>query len=139
MQVLDFCCGPGSYTTAAAEMVGDEGRVYSLDVDSRAVQRVQKKVAKRQLKNVETILSDCTTGLSDGSRDLALLFDTFHELEKPRAVLAELHRVLKSDGVLSFNDHHLKEESEIISGVTGGGLFKVLDKGKRVYIFSRVD
>jgi len=138
VNVLDFGCGPGSHSLAAAEMVGDEGKVYALDINPLAVKRVQKVAAKRHLKNLEAVLSDCNTELPDGSIDLALLFDTFHELEKPQAVLAELHRVLKSGGVLSFNDHHLKEEGEIISGVTGGGLFRVLDRGKRVYIFIKV-
>ena len=138
MQVLDFGCGPGSYSLAAAEMVGDKGKVYALDINPMAVQRVQKVAEKRKLKNMEAILSDCATGLPDGSLDLVLLLDTFHELEKPQAVLAELHRVLKSDGVLSFNDHHLEKGGEIVSGVTGGGLFRLSNKGQRVYNFTKV-
>jgi ubiquinone/menaquinone biosynthesis C-methylase UbiE len=139
MQVLDFGCGPGSYSLAAAEMVGDKGKVYALDINPVAVQRVQKVAEKRKLKNVEAILSDCATGLPDGSVDLVLLLDTFHELEKPQAVLAELHRVLKSDGVLSFNDHHLEKEGGVVSHITGGGLFRLSNKGERVYNFARVE
>ena len=136
--VLDYGCGPGSYTTVAAKLVGETGMVYALDIHPLAVKQVQKMAAKRNLSNIETILSDCATGLPDASIDLALLFDTFHELEKPQAVLAELHRVLKPDSVLSFNDHHLKEEREIISGVTGGGLFRIANSGKGVYTFTKV-
>ena len=31
MTVLDFGCGPGSYVTPTARMVGDSGRVFALD------------------------------------------------------------------------------------------------------------
>ena len=59
--VLDYGCGPGSYTIAAAQMVGDSGKVYALDIHPFAVRQVQKKAAKKGLNNIETILSDCAT------------------------------------------------------------------------------
>ena len=59
---------------------------------------------------MKVILSDCSTGLPDDSVDVVLLYDTFHGLARPADVLRELHRVLKTDGVLSFHDHHMKEQ-----------------------------
>jgi cupin superfamily acireductone dioxygenase involved in methionine salvage len=44
---------------------------------------------------------------------------------------------LKSAGTLSFRDHHMKE-SEISSGVTGSGLFRLSKKGKRTYSFVKM-
>ena len=134
--ILDYGCGSGSYTIPAAQLVGESGKVYSLDIHSLAVQQVQKVVAKKRLTNIETILSDCATALSDESIDIVLLYDTLHGLSEPDKVLAELHRVLKPNGFLSVNDHHL-EEQEIITKITGKGLFKLSSKGKRVYSFSR--
>ncbi len=132
--VLDYGCGPGSYTTAAAELVGGSGKVYALDIHPLAIQMVRDIVSKNKLINVETILSDCKTGLQDNSVDVVLLYDIFHGLSDPNGVLQELHRVLKSDGLLSFSDHHMKEQ-EIISRVTERGLFKLSEKGKRTYSF----
>ena len=66
------------------------------------------------------------------------IYDTFHDLEEPDKVSAELHRMLKANGILSFNDHHMKEESEILSKITGKGLFALLRKGERVYNFSKI-
>ncbi|MEA1907980.1 MAG: methyltransferase domain-containing protein, partial [Euryarchaeota archaeon] len=65
---------------------------------------------------------------------VALLYDVFHKLSDPDSVLEELHRVLMPDGILSFSDHHLKED-ELVSGVTGGELFELLEKGKKTYSF----
>jgi ubiquinone/menaquinone biosynthesis C-methylase UbiE len=137
-KILDYGCGPGSYAVVAANLVGEKGMVYALDIHPLAIKQVQKTVARKGLANIEAILSDCATGLPDESIDVALLYDTLHDLGKPDKVLAELHRVLKPDGILSFSDHHLKE-SEIISRVTGKDLFKLSKKGKKVYNFAKVD
>lgn len=132
--VLDYGCGPGSYVTVVAELVGKSGRVYALDINPTAIKSVEKIALKRQLTNVETILSDHETGLPDNSVDVVLLYDTFHDLSDPNTVLEELHRVLKPNGILSFNDHHMKE-NEITSKVSSKGLFRLLRKGKRTYSF----
>jgi ubiquinone/menaquinone biosynthesis C-methylase UbiE len=135
-RVLDYGCGPGGYVADAAERAGESGKVYALDIQPLALQRVQEIARKKQLANVETIHSDCKTGLPDNSVDVVLLYDTFHMLSEPEAILAELYRVLKEDGTLSFSDHHMDEE-DIMSGVTSGWLFKLMREGKYTYSFSK--
>ncbi len=135
-RVLDYGCGPGSYVPYAAKLVGDSGKVYALDIHPLALRRVKALVSKKGLENVETILSDCDTGLPDESVDLALLYDVFHDLLNPVSVLEEIHRVLKRGGTLSFSDHHMKND-EILSRVTGGALFRLSGRAKRVYSFMR--
>ena len=133
-QVLDYGCGPGSYIAPLAKLVEESGKVYALDIHPLAIQKVQDIASKKRLGNVETILSDCQTGLPDNTLDAVLLYDAFHHLSDPNGVLKELHRVLKPDGILSFSDHHMKE-SEIVSKVTNSGLFKLSRKGPRTYTF----
>ncbi len=132
--VLDYGCGSGSYITDTSRLVGDSGIVHALDVHPLAIQMVQNLASKMKLMNVKTIHSDCKTGLPDRSLDAVLLYDTFHDLSKPDDVLKEIHRLMKSNGILSFSDHHMKEEV-IISKVTKSGLFKLLRKGERTYSF----
>jgi ubiquinone/menaquinone biosynthesis C-methylase UbiE len=133
--VLDYGCGPGSYTIAAAELVGKLGKIYALDIHPLAVQRVQSIASKKQLTNVETICSNCKTGLPDSSVDVVLLYDTLHILSDPNGVLEELHRVLKPNGILSFSSGGHIKENEIISKVTNRQLFRLSRKGKRTYSF----
>ena len=135
-QVMDYGCGPGGYVPAVSEAIRSSGKLYALDALPIAINMVKKTVAKKALNNVETILSDCATGLPDQELDAVLLYDTFHDLEDQNAVLTELHRVLKPNGLLSFSDHHL-EENEIISKVTGTGLFKLQKKGNYTYSFAK--
>lgn len=132
--VLDFGCGPGSYIIPLAKLVGESGKIYALDIHPLAIQKVKDIASKKQLANVETILSGCQTGLPDNTLDAVLLYDAFHHLSYPDVVLKELHRVLKPDGILSFGDHHMKE-NEIVSEITNSRLFRLSRKGEGTYTF----
>jgi len=136
LHILDYGCGPGSYSTIVAELVGPTGKVHALDIHPRAVQHVEKVVSKKKLTNLKTICSDCLTGLGNSSIDVVLLYDIFHGLSEPNTVLKELHRVLKQDGILSFSDHHMKRD-KILTRVTANGLFKLSKKGNKTYSFSK--
>lgn len=136
-QVLDYGCGPGSYIPPLAELLGESGKIYALDIHPLAVQKVRNITAKKKLTKVETIQSECKTGLPADTIDVALLFDILHDLEDPLSVLAELHTVLKPEGILSVHDHHLKEK-ELIARLSDSGLFQLSMKGKRVYNFTKI-
>jgi ubiquinone/menaquinone biosynthesis C-methylase UbiE len=134
--VLDYGCGPGGYIIPLVKLVGESGRVYALDIHPLAAQKVQDIVSRKKLTNVDIILSDCQTGLPDNSLDAVLLYDAYHHLSDPDTVIKELCRVLKPDGILSFSDHHMKE-NEIAASVTNNRLFKLLKRGRRTYTFSK--
>ena len=136
-QILDFGCGPGSYVAAASRLAGQSGKVYTLDIHPLAVRGIRRMASRKGLSNVETILSDCQTGLPDECMDVVLLYDTYHALSAPEKVLKELHRVLKPGGMLSFSDHHMGEK-EILASLTAGGLFQLAHKNLRTYSFSKV-
>jgi ubiquinone/menaquinone biosynthesis C-methylase UbiE len=135
--VLDYGCGPGSYIVPLAELVGESGKIYALDIHPLAIQMVQDIAARKGLRNIETIHSDCATGLENGAIDVVLLYDTYHDVTNPDGVLEELHRVLKPNSVLSFSDHHMKKD-EILSQITRNNLFVLSRKGKKTYSFSKV-
>jgi ubiquinone/menaquinone biosynthesis C-methylase UbiE len=136
--ILDFGCGPGTYSAIVAELVGRTGKVYALDIHPLAIQRVQKTASKKKLTNITTIRSDCLTDLENSSIDVVLLYDTFHHLSDPDLVLEEFYRILKPHGILSFSDHHMKEET-ILPHVTAKGLFKLSRKGRKTYSFSKAE
>jgi ubiquinone/menaquinone biosynthesis C-methylase UbiE len=134
--VLDYGCGPGSYSFPAAELVGNSGRVFAADVNPHALDRVRSRAAGKGLSNIETILTDCRTGLPDSSVHVAFLFDTYHDLADPEAVTNELYRVLKPDGILLFSDHHMKDP-EILSGVQAGNRFTCVSHNGNIFTFRK--
>ena len=101
---LDYGCGTGSFTIPAARIVSTSGKVYALDYFPRQLEIVNEKAKKEGLANIETILSDSKTGLEDECIDVIWVCDVLHELKERRAVLEELHRVLRGDGVLAIHD-----------------------------------
>ena len=135
-RVLDYGCGPGSYIAPLVSSVGKSGEIFALDIHTAAVKSVEDLCSKKKLKNVKTIQSDCNTGLPDQSIDVGLLYDTFHDLKNSDAVLAEIHRILKPEGILSFSDHHMRDD-EIKNKIESKNLFKFLRKGKKTYTFSK--
>ena len=135
-QVLDYGCGPGSYTIAAAQMVGSSGTVSALDIHPLAIESVNDAALKKNLTNIQAIRSDCNTSLPDKSIDVVLFYDILHDLSEPTKVLEELHRVRKPEGRLSFSDHHMKEH-EIILRMTSSKLFRLRGRGKRTFTFEK--
>ena len=135
--VLDFGCGPGSYSIAAAEVVGNDGKVYAADIHPLAIKEVKKRVKQKKLKNIETILTDCDTKLKENTIDVVLLLDIYHDLSDPESILKELHRVLKKNGSLSVDDHHFKD-NEIIGKIIDKGLFKFIERKDELFNFTKV-
>jgi len=132
--VMDFGCGIGSYSLVAAKLVGEKGTVYAIDIKPAAANYVKTLAAKKGLTKIQTIITDCDTGLASGVVDVVLLYDVFHDLEQPVKVMNELARVLKPGGILSFSDHHMKD-NEILSKITAGGKYTLQRKGNLTYTF----
>ena len=135
--VLDYGCGVGGHSVAAAQAVGERGIVYAADIHPRALRAVRQAAARRSIHNIRPIETDCATGLEDASVDAVLLYDIYHCLDGAECVLLELHRVLKAGGVLSVSDHHMSQE-QILAGVTQGGLFHLVRKARRSLLFEAV-
>jgi len=133
--VLDFGCGSGHFTIAAARMVEDNGKVYALDIHPLAIEAVKRKVAKEGLPNVTTILSDRDTGLSDESVDLVLLYRTFYLVKDKQGLLDELHRVLKPDCILSVLGGKV---ADCLKAIEKDGRFSLAGRGKKFLNFRKV-
>lgn len=136
--VLDFGCGPGGYIMPLIELVGPSGKIYALDIHPLAILEVKKIATRKEIENIETIESDCSSELPDNCVDTVLLFDVFYDLTRPNDVLREIRRILKPGGTLSFSDHHMKKE-EVLRRVTGAGMFRFIREGKKTYSFDKID
>ncbi|MEE2778458.1 MAG: methyltransferase domain-containing protein [Acidobacteriota bacterium] len=105
MRVADIGAGTGFLTRLMAEEVGDEGRVYAMDVVPEFLEHIGRKAAASGLDQIETVLGDQhSTGLEAGSVDLALVCDTYHHFEFPRQTLASIHASLADEGTLVVID-----------------------------------
>ena len=135
--VLDYGCGSGSYTIAAIEELGPNGKVFAADIHPLALEKIIKKAERMGYTNIETIQTDCATGLDDESIDKVMCFDVLHDIPNKNDILKEFYRVLKPNATLSFDDHHMNED-EITDFITSKRLFKLAEKKDKQYNFIKI-
>ncbi len=129
-RVLEVGCGPGFFTIPAAKIVGKKGKVYALDINPLAIERVQEKIKIEGATNIETILADAAqTDLPDQSFDLVFLFGFTRPIGQREKIWVELHRVLKPTGMLSI-EGRLRPPNE---------LFQPLKRQGRISQYRKVD
>jgi ubiquinone/menaquinone biosynthesis C-methylase UbiE len=104
--------------------------VYALDYFPRQLAIVADRSARAGLTNVETIHSANRTGLPDESVDVIWMCDVLHEIKERRAVLEELHRVLKRDGFLAIHDGMEEKMLDYTAG-----LFSLEERDKKFFRF----
>jgi ubiquinone/menaquinone biosynthesis C-methylase UbiE len=99
--IADIGAGSGYYSVLLAKAVGAEGRVFATDIQSEMLAILRRKLETQSIRNVELILgAETDTRLPDGSVDLALMVDVYHELAQPQAFLQSVKRALKPGGRL---------------------------------------
>jgi ubiquinone/menaquinone biosynthesis C-methylase UbiE len=97
--VLEFGCGYGTFTLAAARLVS--GTVHALDIEPEMIRLVEDKCCQEGVGNVHLELRDFVangTGLPDAAIDATLLFNILHH-EQPVQLLSEAFRVLNPGGI----------------------------------------
>ena len=81
--------------------MGPDACVFAIDIHPMAIKAVERKLSRTSLNNVKlTLVSAADTGLSTESIDVAFLFGVAHALPMDK-VIPEMHRVLKSGGILA--------------------------------------
>ena len=99
--LVEFGCGYGTFTTAAARIVS--GTVYALDIEPEMVETVERKCRETDTYHVRAVRCDFVangTGLSDCSVDATLLFNILHH-DNPVNLMREALRILKPKGILA--------------------------------------
>jgi 2-polyprenyl-3-methyl-5-hydroxy-6-metoxy-1,4-benzoquinol methylase len=128
--VVDYGCGPGIFSVAAARIAGPRGKVHALDVRQRALDELKKLAAEEGLTNLETGLLDrsaCSVDLPDGAADAILLYDVLQEIANKAALMQEMSRLLKPAGVLSVFPMHLGTDA-LLDLVRSTALFRIRDR-----------
>ena len=114
--ILDFGCGVGHYTIPDAKVVGKEGKVYAVDKDREALDKLTQIAESKGLRNIFIIRTsgDLKIDLKDESIDTVLLYDVLHYMQpqERREIYNEVYRILKIDGLLLvYPKHHKWDES----------------------------
>ena len=133
---MEVGSGPGFFTIPAARIVGEEGRVYAVDVNPYAIARVRRKIEREGINNVTPLLANASdTGLSERSVDLAFLVGLGHIVGGQKNILAEINRILRPGGVLSLQ-HTRGGKGKMIDEIKQVG-FVFLESNGRFFLFTK--
>lgn len=133
----DFGCGPGYFSIPFAKAVGEDGRVYAMDVLPQALETVTNKAKISGLANIVT--SRVNLEKENGSKieanyfDWIILKDMLFQNQKKDVIIKEAHRVLKNGGkmiVVEWNQSDSNIGPEVKIRILENDLKKLfLDQG----------
>lgn len=105
MRVLELGPGTGFLTAAASRQVGNDGKLYCVDIEPELIARLRQRIAREGLENVALVVGngECLPFAND-SLDLAFLVGVLGEIPDKDAALKEVNRVLRHSGVLSISE-----------------------------------
>lgn len=108
--VADLGCGHlGHFVFPAADMVGDDGIVYAVDIQKSILESLKSKSRDLGYSTIRPIWSDLETygaahEIKDASVDYALLANTLFQMKDPKEAMREASRMLKKGGKLVIVD-----------------------------------
>lgn len=99
MDVGDIGAGTGVLTFGIAGRVGEGGTVFAVDIVPEFLERIRAQARDGNIGNVVVVKGEeRVTGLDAASLDVALMCDTYHHIEYPRAYLRSLFETLRPGG-----------------------------------------
>jgi SAM-dependent methyltransferase len=105
--VADIGAGSGWFTVRAARRVTESGVAYAVDINPEATRYIDKRVQKEGLHNVKTILSKSDDPqLPANTIDSVLLLKTYHEVDRPVALLRNMRASLRPGAKLGIIDRN---------------------------------
>lgn len=121
MRVLDYGCGIGSYSIESAKIVGNSGKVIGADISPVMIRKMETKVQKENLTNVETMLVKAPVEISNYGFDFVLLIDVIHMINDRIKLIKDLLSKLKREGKLLIKFEHMQQAGieNILKNISG--------------------
>ncbi len=109
--VCDLGAGNGFYTLPMAQAVGEKGKCYAVEIQPEMLRFLKKRAAAAKVENIEYVLgSFIDPKLPEGSQDLILLVDTYHEFSHPEHMLKAMRKALKPEGKLVLVEFRAEDD-----------------------------
>lgn len=108
--IADIGAGSGYFTFRLARHVGENGRVYAVDVSPEMILHLNRRIRDLEIKSVVTVLAAADDPLlADGSVDRFFICNTWHHIENRARYLALLKKMLRPGGEVIMLDFKKEE------------------------------
>jgi len=109
--LVDVACGIGRYSQALAEVVGEGGRIFAVDVWEEGIRKLTATAAEKGLGNISPLCADASEHMpvEDHIADVCLVATALHDFVldgTAERILKEIVRVLKPLGTLVIVEFH---------------------------------
>lgn len=102
--VADIGCGIGYFTVPAAELVA-QNKVYGLDISEDMLAEVERRAQIANVENIVTVQTqEYDLKLPDTGVSFGLLVNVIHEVDNKERMIAEVSRILGTEGKLAIVD-----------------------------------
>jgi ubiquinone/menaquinone biosynthesis C-methylase UbiE len=99
MKVLDVGCGPGFFSVEIARMVGESGKVYSVDLQEGMLQKLRNKISGTPLEEIIQPVKCEVNDLNVHDKvDFILAFYMVHEVPDKDNLFVALKNILNENG-----------------------------------------
>jgi ubiquinone/menaquinone biosynthesis C-methylase UbiE len=101
MAFVDVGCGDGFFSFLAAKKVGANGKVYAVDTDASAIERLNQKAKAEGFKNIYAKAGRAEdTVFCKQCADFVFYSMDLHDFADPAKVLQNAKQMIKPDGQL---------------------------------------
>ncbi len=98
-RVADIGAGSGFLSVRLARLVGEEGKVWAVDISERALEALNGRLDRDLYPQLETVLgAEDDPRLEPESLDAAVIVNAYHEMPEHREMLARIKEALKPGG-----------------------------------------
>ncbi len=105
MTVLEVGPGNGRYTVATAKYVGPTGKVVTVDIEPRMIERAARRAQAAGVINLDARVANVyDLPFEDAHFDAAYMITVIGEIPEPERAMREFFRVLKPGGTLAFSE-----------------------------------
>ena len=105
MTVLEVGPGNGTYTVATARRVGNNGKVITVDIEPKMIERVTRRTQVEGISNIEARVANVyALPFEDSTFDVVYMIAVISEIPEPARAMKEFYRVLTPTGRLVFSE-----------------------------------
>jgi ubiquinone/menaquinone biosynthesis C-methylase UbiE len=105
MTVLEVGPGNGRYTIETARCVGEQGKVVTIDIEPRMIERARRRAQAEGITNLDARVADVyALPFPDGMFDAIYMITVISEIPEPERAMQEFRRLLTPSGTLAFSE-----------------------------------